>query len=65
MKSCFNCKMQNLCKHYQRIFEKFEVYTFIEDVSGFINLIGRAAGERCKYYTEFTGEEKQDRGIDE
>ena len=51
--------MQNLCKHYQRIFDRLEVCTFMEDSSGFINIIGEAIGKRCKYYTEFTEEEKK------
>lgn len=59
MMSCFNCRMQNLCKHYQHIFDRLEVCTFMEDSSGFINIIGEAIGKRCKYYTEFTEEEKK------
>lgn len=59
MKSCFNCRMQHICKHYQRIFDKFELCSFMKDMSGFINSIVNAIGERCKYYTEFTEEEKE------
>lgn len=49
-KSCFNCKNCNICKHYRYIFDKFEVYQFMNDYQSFINLVGNGIGERCKYY---------------
>jgi len=64
-KSCFNCKNQNICKHRDRIFDKFEFISWIEDTSGFVSLIAKAIGERCKYYIPYSEQELKERGITE
>jgi hypothetical protein len=51
MKSCFSCRNHNICKHRSRIFDNFELASFImEDISGLINLISMGIACRCKYY---------------
>lgn len=63
-KSCFNCRNQNICVHKARIFEKLENVLFvISDAGGLISSIANGIGIRCKYYTPFTREEMEDRGI--
>ena len=64
-KSCLrDCRNQNICKHKDRIFGRFELLTFfdnIRDTSDFVNIISNAIGERCKYFVEFTPEEREAR----
>ena len=60
---CDDCdKLQNECKRCQCIIiDRISLQAFMEDISGFISIIAGAIGERCKYYAEFTREEKGDR----
>ena len=55
-KSCFKCKNGKICKHRERIFDRFEFMSWFEDQSGFVNLIAEGLGERCKYYGHEKGE---------
>lgn len=58
-KSCFKCRNQNICKHKSHIFDKFELCHVLNDISGFINIIAKSIGERCRYFTEYTEKEKE------
>jgi hypothetical protein len=51
IKSCLNCKNHNTCKYRKRIFDDFELASFIMgDISSFIKLILENIACRCKYY---------------
>ena len=64
-KSCFLCRNQAVCKYKEAIFKDFGSFSWLNKESNVIKAISKTIGYNCKYYNEYTEEEKQDRGITE